>query len=591
LVLPEKNFSIRIGVLLNHISLPLFSELFMGLNKRDATARQEPIKKSSRISLFLTFSSKLACNLVLASLISLTFLVPALLFRIFQKADFVWFNLKYFWIFFAFGFILTSCKSKKTTSAVFLLVGTLEITQFCSLAYFGEFLSPYAIGQMFTEMVDVSKAVVGSFSHLSYVLFIVIIPYGLMLLLLRAFWRYELKIRFASVLVALFLIFPAIRINLHADRNNIVSFFPVLTTPTLGNTLNSYSIWLTRLLPQSLFPGKRPSFKPVHIEKMAIPEKITVVLIMGESQTCRRMSLFGFSRETTPGLDKLKNDPNFVFKKGYSAAVATRATLPMFYNIQYNPLDQDTFKFQPTNMFHLAKEAGFQTIYISAQNANCLNGVNTHAIDHFISYDTDEKIFDRLHDDALLHLLTTFSLKDRNFIVLHQRNAHAPYETNYVNHKELIKFPYRGLPYHDYIKNSYDNAVLYNDYLYCTIIDYFKTKVAGPVYLFITSDHGEEFGEQGLWGHDHLTYGSSMVPILFYNINGSPDFLARFRALQRPTHYELELQIADRLGYRIDDPNRDKDWFYVDGVAALGLSGYMKFRKSHNDKPAEAHIF
>jgi len=560
----------------------------MGRKNRNTAANVIPPKQ---ISLLGSFFLKLAFNLFLAALISLTFLVPALLFRLFQKADFVWFNLKYFWIFYAFGFILTSCKSKKTISAVFLFVGILEITQFSSLAYFGEFLSPYAIGQMFVETVDVAKAAVGSFSHLYYVLLIVIVPYALMLLVLRAFWKYELKIRFATLTVILFLIFPAIRINLHADRKNIVSFFPVLTTPTLGNTLNAYSIWLTRLLPQSLFPEKGLSFKPVKIEKTDVAKKITVVLIMGESQTCRRMSLFGFSRKTTPRLDKLKNDPNFIFKKGYSAAVATRATLPMFYNIQYNPLDQDIFKSQPTNMFRLAKESGFQTIYISAQNANCLNGVNTHAIDHFISYDTDEEIFDRLHDDALLKLLAKFPLQDRNFIVLHQRNAHAPYEANYVNHTELVKFPYKGLQYHDYVKNSYDNAVLYNDYLYSTIINYFKTKATGPVYLFITSDHGEEFGEQGLWGHDHLTYGASMVPILFYNINGSPEFLDRFRTLQKPTHYELELLIANRLGYKIDDPNREKNWYYVDGVAALGFSGYMKFRKSHNDKPIEIHVY
>jgi len=242
-------------------------------------------------------------------------------------------------------------------------------------------------------------------------------------------------------------------------------------------------------------------------------------------------------------------------------------------------------------MFNLAKEAGFQTIYISAQNANCLNGVNTRSIDHFISYETNPKIFDQLHDDALLELLSQIEIKKRNFIVLHQRNAHAPFEANYINHKELIRFPFEGLSYHEYIKNSYDNAVLYNDFLYDSIIHYLRTKVPGPVYLFITSDHGEEFGEKGVWGHDHLTYGSSLVPILFYNFNGDPHFLDRFRSLQFPTHYELELLIADRLGYTITDPNREQDWFYIDGVAALGMSGYMKFRKSENEKPAELLVF
>jgi hypothetical protein len=58
-----------------------------------------------------------------------------------------------------------------------------------------------------------------------------------------------------------------------------------------------------------------------------------------------------------------------------------------------------------------------------------------------------------------------------------------------------------------------------------------------------------------------------------------------------PTHYELELMIADRLGYGITDPNREQDWFYINGVAATGLSGYMKLRKSQDEKPAELIVF
>ena len=530
-------------------------------------------------------------NLILAALISLAFLVPGRLYRFFHEANFVWFSRKYFWIFFAFGFALTSCGSFAVIISMFVLLGILEISQFASLAYFGEFLNPYAIGQMFIEIADVSKSVAGSFRHLYYVLLIVILPYGLITAIIGALGNYELKIPYAAVLVVLFLIFPAVRINLHADRKDIIGFFPAVGTPSLGNTLNAYSIWLTRLLPQSLFPGNRPSFQPVHIEKNSVGEKCTVVLIMGESLTCRRMSLFGFERETTPRLDKLKSDPNLIFKKGYSAAVATRATMPVFYNIQYNPLNQDTIKNQPTNMFDLAKQTGFQTIYLSAQNSNCLNGVNTHSIDHFNTYNTHREMFDRLHDDALLVLLSRIEMKDRNFIVLHQRNAHAPFEVNYAHHKELIRFPYQNLPYHEYIKSSYDNAVLYNDYLYDAAISFLKTKVEGPLYLFITSDHGEEFGENGRWGHDGLTYGSALVPVLFYNIDGEPRFIERFRSLKMPTHYELGLMIADRLGYTITDPNREEDWFYVGGVAAFGRSGYMKFRKSDNGEPAELHVF
>jgi glucan phosphoethanolaminetransferase (alkaline phosphatase superfamily) len=539
----------------------------------------------------LDFLGKILVNLLISALVSLTFLLPGRLYRIFREANFVWFISKYFWTFFVFGFFLTSCKSPVVIVTVFALIGILELSQFASLAYFGEFINPYAIGQMFTEAVDVSKTVAGSLRHLNYVIFIVVIPYTLTAVIIGLFDSYELKFPYALVPVLLFLAFPAIRINLHADRKDIISFFPAVTTPTLINTLNSYSIWLTRLLPQSLFPGDKPVFEPVKVSKKAVEEQITVVLIMGESLTCNRMSLFGFERDTTPRLDALKSDPNFFYTKGYSAAVATRATMPVFYNIQYNPLNQDIIKDQPTNLFRLAKEAGFRTLYISAQNANCLNGVSTHFIDHFLTYNSHKDLFDRIHDDGLLELLKTMKLEKRNFIVLHQRCAHSPFEFNYAHRPEFIRYPYKDLPYHDYIKNSYDNAVLYNDFLYDAVIGYLKARADGPVHLFITSDHGEEFGEEGRWGHDRLTCGSSLVPLLYYTIGGEPDFLNRLRSLHMPTHYELGLLIADRLGYTITDPNREEGWFYVGGVAAFGKSGYMKLRKSESEIPSELIVY
>lgn len=58
-------------------------------------------------------------------------------------------------------------------------------------------------------------------------------------------------------------------------------------------------------------------------------------------------------------------------------------------------------------------------------------------------------------DDALLEVLKKQKLNDKNFMVLHQRNIHSPYEKNYSHRKnEFERF-----------ENSYDNVMLYNDYI------------------------------------------------------------------------------------------------------------------------------
>ncbi len=532
---------------------------------------------SGILELLLRVASHLAC----AAAVSLALLLPAWIFHFFSSVRLTWFSSKYFWIFFSFGIVLAACRSFKVILATLALLGLLEITQFGSLAYQGDFINPYTIGQMFIEMADVAEAAAAGFSHLYWVPLVVLVPYSLLALVLWFLRRRLLKSRWAAVGVILFLLFPAIRIHTHSDRKDILKFFPVVTTPTLANTLNSYSVWATVLLPQSLTDGKSADFKPYRLKEIGLPRSgMSVILVMGESFTFRRMSLYGYERQTTPFLDKLASEGKLIAQKGISAANATRSTMPMFYNLQYNPLNSEVLKAQEANLFRLAKKHGFRTIYISAQKANCLNGVQTSFIDTMITYDTASEIFDRFHDEGLLRLLKNVTFADRNFIVLHQRNIHAPYARNYAHRPQIARFPTKNLDFKTANGNAYDNAVLYNDFLYSQLLEYIESKFEPPVYLFFTSDHSELFGQHGLFGHDHLVLESYMVPIMFYGLGAENSFVERFKKLRWPTHYELGKLIANRLGFRIDNPNEKPGYFYANGVSSLGRSGYLYCRKS-----------
>lgn len=534
---------------------------------------------------------KLITNVLLSLIVAMTLLAPGFLYNLLYDPNFVWITSKYLGIFFLFGLALVACRSFKVAVVVLAGLALLEVTQFSSLAYFKDYITPYDIGYMVTEFLDVAREATASFSYYYDILFIVVLPYSVCLLILQLSWKHKFSIPYAPLVVTLILLFPALRINLHSDHKDIIKFFPVRTTPTLANTLNSYSIWATRLVPRQLFARETETFLPIRIAPKPFADRTTVVLVMGESFTSNRMSLFGFDRKTTPRLQALASNPDFIYKTGYSAANATRSTLPMFYNVQYNPLNRGLMEKQPANLFRLARQNGFKTIYISAQKANCLNGVKTSFIDTFISYDTNPATFDQFKDEGLLKHLESLDLGERNFIVLHQRNIHAPYAENYSHRPDLALFPTEGLTHEQYMKNSYDNGVLYNDYLLSAIISYFRAKDLGHVYIFMTSDHGEEFGENGQWGHDHLTLGSALVPVLFYGIDADPAFMQRFRNLHMPTHFEVGLLIADRLGYTIDNPNRQDGVYYINGTASFGMSGYMKIYKSNEKNIASTEIF
>ncbi len=533
---------------------------------------------------------KLTVNLILSLLASICLLLPDYLFSFFHNAYRIEFRqLQYFIIFFVFGFILISSKNYRLTCFVLILFAFFEITQFCSLAYFNDYIDPYSIELMFEEVAEISLVAGNSFFSLLYAPLIVIIPYLILFFVIKKSWKSQLKIKFFSILLIIFLIFPAVRIPFQRD---ILRVFPYKKLPSLANSLNSYSAFFFYFLPKKFTQDEGKKFLPYEIVKKKDVQKTTIVFVVGESFTFSRMSLFGAKNDTTPRLNLLKNDKNFIYKKGFSSATATRATMPLLFNIQYNPMNQDIIKKQNSNMFKLAKDAGFKTFFISAQSSNCLTGIGTKFIDYFVSFDSKKDIFEKYKDEGLLKIAKSLDLGDQNFIVLHQRNIHDPFINNYNHRKEFIKFPVSNhLSYDEKRKNAYDNGVLYNDFLISEIIKYYKS-LGEKTYIFVTSDHGEAFGEKrGYYGHTKLIEACYSVPFLFYSNNTDGEIEKEVKEKFYPTHYEVGNLIAECMGYEIKNPNLEENIYYVNGPAAFGMSGYAKIKKNKKEKKFEIKIF
>lgn len=531
-----------------------------------------------------------AVHVLTALVISVVLLAPGYLFRFIGDKPILWFNSEYLWIFAAFGLVLSLC-NYKTGFAALLFLGLLEITQFGSLYYSGDFLTPYTVEFMLREFSEIVIYARFNIGHLFYLPLVVIAPYALGLLILLKTRSLRFKTKWASLLVILFLIFPAARVRLHTDRFDIANFFASPADPSLANTLNTYAVLAAVILPERLFSTPSRTYQPYVINEISEntgPK--TIVLVMGESMTANHMSLLGYERSTTPFLSSLAEDPNFVFKKGYSGATSTRSSLPMFYTLQYDPENIANLAHQPANLFRLAKQHGFRTVYISAQNSNCLSGFQISSIDVLMTYESDEKLFDLKKDDALLALVRNVELGPKNFIVLHQRNIHAPYQFNYSHHSDLAKYPVDGLPHREATINAYDNSMLYNDWLYRQMIELFRERAASPLYFWITSDHGEALGKQGFWGHDRLDFETATVPILFYGTGEAVTYVSRIKELHLPTHYEMGKLIAEQLGFEIINPNEEKDVFYIQGVVALGNGGYMRCRRNGDTVAGESEF-
>ena len=227
----------------------------------------------------------------------------------------------------------------------------------------------------------------------------------------------------------------------------------------------------------------------------------TLVLVIGESTNRGRMSLYGYPRQTTPKLDQLKPSL-YTFTDVVSPRPYTIETLQQVLTFADQEMP-DRYTNTPTIM-NMMKQAGYKTFWITNQQTMTARNTMLTAF----SKQTDQQIYlnnnrsqnAKQYDDVVLEPFKQV-LKDpseKKFVVVHLLGTHMKYEYRYSD--SYAKFTGRDhVP--DWVKNgeeletynSYDNAVLFNDYVVATLIDLTsqQSKNKNSLLLYL-SDHGEE---------------------------------------------------------------------------------------------------
>jgi heptose-I-phosphate ethanolaminephosphotransferase len=223
----------------------------------------------------------------------------------------------------------------------------------------------------------------------------------------------------------------------------------------------------------------------------------TLVLVIGESTNRQRMSLYGYPRATTPKLDKMREQlavfDNVVTPRPYTIEALQQV---LTFADEQNP---DAYLTTPSIM-NMMKQAGYKTYWIT--NQQTMTKRNTMLTT--FSKQADEQVYlnNNLNQDARQYdgdVLAPFSkvLADaapRKLIIVHLLGTHMSYKYRFP--PEFAQFTDRqGVPTwvtDDQLPtyNSYDNAVLYNDFVVSSLIEQFSaTKPNG--FLLYLSDHGE----------------------------------------------------------------------------------------------------
>lgn len=313
----------------------------------------------------------------------------------------------------------------------------------------------------------------------------------------------------------------------------------------------------------------------------------TLVLVIGESTNRQRMSLYGYPRKTTPELDKLKDQlavfDNVITPRPYTIEALQQV---LTFADEENP---EAYLTTPS-LVSMMKQAGYKTFWIT--NQQTMTKRNTMLTT--FSEQADEQVYlnNNRNQNAAQYdgdVIEPFNkaLADaapRKLIVVHLLGTHMSYQYRYP--PSFDKFQDRnGVPpgvRDDQLPtyNSYDNAVLYNDFVVSSLIkDYAKADPNG--FLLYLSDHGEDVFDSA--GHNTLGRNENKPTAPMYTI----PFMAWASPKWRETHdwnftgdldrpYSSSHLIhtwADLAGLSFDELDRSKSLVSADFKARPLLIG------------------
>lgn len=227
-----------------------------------------------------------------------------------------------------------------------------------------------------------------------------------------------------------------------------------------------------------------------------------VIWIIGETLTSHHCSLYGYEKSTNPLLQKkVENGGALVFTGVQAAELHTQEAFQLMMNTHTKSKDDHTKWYNCPTVPDIAKAAGYHTRWISNQSKK---GIYDNIVSQYADLcDTCIFIgnkfagcFRTSFDGELLPVVKTMLTQPsgKDFYVVHLMGCHQEYEMRYPSTFAHFKENgYTNRPKQQRHKlATYDNAVLYNDYIVSAIMDMVRHREAVVVYA---PDHGADIFE------------------------------------------------------------------------------------------------
>ena len=252
--------------------------------------------------------------------------------------------------------------------------------------------------------------------------------------------------------------------------------------------------------------ANREFIKLKHTADQLFPEeKMIGVFIIGETARADRFSLNGYSRKTNPFLEKqdIQN-----YSDAYSCGTYTAVSVPCMFTLsEYKKYNAHESKFQE-NLLDLVNSADIETIWIG-NNSSCKHVCDRVKTIDYVDKDSKDYIGYGVLDEVVIEGLKKVLNKkksNKTLIVLHTMGSHGPaYFNRYPDEFEKFKPSCKSNEPQscslDELNNSFDNTIVYTDYIISKAIDILKKESASQNFLIYASDHGESLGEKGVYLH------------------------------------------------------------------------------------------
>ena len=224
--------------------------------------------------------------------------------------------------------------------------------------------------------------------------------------------------------------------------------------------------------------------------KHPILEDLKVILIIGESSRLDRWSINGYKKNTSPLIQTL--DHVISYNNVTSLSTSTLYALP--HILKRNIADS-------SSIISVFNKIGFETYWFANQMSQHKRMLTMMLEAKNYSFNIDPEGY----DFGLVRILRDKLTNEGNqFFILHTKGSHFEYDNRYPASFRFFRPTCKDLNQLSEcrnlsaLNNSYDNSILYTDYVIYNIIKILNNTKS--IVIFV-SDHGESLGENGVFTH------------------------------------------------------------------------------------------